>query len=87
MISGYMTKRKNLAHVFVLIDSRHTPQKIDLEFINWLYTCHVPFSLVLTKSDKVSQKELTTHIKLFMDELKNMIEIVPAQYITSAEKK
>ena len=87
VIKEYMIKRKNLSHVLVLIDSRIEPQKSDIEFVNWLYAYKIPFSLVLTKTDKVSQKELSTHLKLFMQELRKTMDMMPEHFITSADKK
>lgn len=87
IIEHYMVKRKNLAHVFVLVDGRHTPQKSDLDFAYGLHSFHIPFSLVFTKIDKVSQKELSANIKLFTQELHKLIGITPPHFTTSAEKK
>ncbi len=87
MIADYIQKRKTLAQMFVLIDSRHTPQKLDIEFINRLHDNHKPFSLIFTKSDQVSQKEVSTHIKLLMTELSKTIDTLPAYYVTSSQKK
>ena len=87
IISDYMRKRKQLIHVFVLIDSKLPPQKIDLEFVSRLGAYTVPFSIVFTKSDKPSQKELSTNVKLFMGELSTMLPVIPVSYITSVEKK
>lgn len=74
IIEHYMVKRKNLAHVFVLIDGRHTPQRSDLDFVYGLASFHIPFSLVFTKIDKVSQKDLSANIKLFLQELSKITE-------------
>lgn len=87
MIDDYLLKRTNIAQVYVLIDSRHTPQKLDTDFVSRLYENQKPFSLVFTKSDKVSQKELAGHIKMFMDEISVNLEQLPNYYVTSAEKK
>jgi GTP-binding protein len=87
MIAQYMQKRKTLAHVFVLIDSRHTPQKLDVAFISQLHLWQKPFSLIFTKSDQVSQKEASTHIKGMMQEIRKTIDILPAYYTTSAQKR
>ena len=82
-----MLKRENLSHVFVLIDSKLKPQQSDLDFTNRLYARHIAFSLVLTKSDKVSQKELSLHQSLRMHELGKTMQTMPEQFITSVEKK
>ena len=55
LIQSYVLTRKNLVSMFVLLDARHTPQQIDLEFMEWLGKKHIPFVMVFTKSDKISQ--------------------------------
>ena len=87
MIENYLRKRENLANVFVLIDSRHEPQKIDLEFINQLGQWQVPFSLVFTKADKETQKIVSSNVKLFLDAMRKTWQFLPQHFITSAEKK
>ncbi|HET9056543.1 MAG TPA: ribosome biogenesis GTP-binding protein YihA/YsxC [Chitinophagaceae bacterium] len=87
MIENYLRKRENLTHVFVLIDSRHTPQKIDLEFINQLGKWEVPFSLVFTKTDKSTQKEVAINIKNFLTEMRKSWQFLPRHFISSATKK
>jgi GTP-binding protein len=87
MIENYLRKRENLVNVFVLIDSRHTPQKIDLDFIHQLGKWEVPFSLVFTKSDKETQKVVSANVKAFLDKLRETWQFLPAHFVTSAEKK
>ncbi|MEP6513596.1 MAG: ribosome biogenesis GTP-binding protein YihA/YsxC, partial [Parafilimonas sp.] len=70
MIENYLRKRENLANVFVLIDSRHQPQKIDLEFINQLGKWEIPFTLVFTKADKEKPAFVERSIKSFLDEMR-----------------
>lgn len=84
MISGYMTQRPNLARVFVLIDSRHTPQAIDLEFVEWLMSESVPMSLVFTKADKVTPTKVQTNIGLFQQRMSEWCSDLPRVFITSA---
>lgn len=86
MIEGYF-KQRNVAHVFVLIDGRHTPQAIDMSFLKWLHTTGKTYTVVFTKSDKVSQKELSANIKLCMKELEKTIKEIPPHFSTSAEKR
>ena len=86
MIRDYLTKRENLGVVFVLIDSRHGPQSIDLEFVNRLGEWEVPFCLVFTKADKESQKTVGLHVRLFMEEMRKTWSELPAYFVTSAEK-
>ena len=87
MIDDYILKRTNIAQIYVLIDSRLTPQKLDTDFVSRLYENQKPFSLVFTKSDKISQKDLSAHVKMFMDDISVNLEKLPNYYITSAEKK
>ena len=86
MIRDYLTKRENLGVVFVLIDSRHGPQSIDLEFVDRLGEWEVPFCLVFTKADKESQKTVGLHVRLFMEEMRKTWSELPAHFVTSAEK-
>lgn len=85
-ISQYILKRKNLKRIFVLIDSKIPPQNPDLQFINRLNVTNISFSIVFTKSDKVSQKELSFNVKTFMAEIGTMMRKVPEHFITSVEK-
>ena len=87
MITAYFHGRENLACTFVLIDSRLDPQKIDIDFINWLGGAGVPIALVLTKIDKIKQSELAKSRKKFETRLLKDWEELPPVFITSAEKK
>jgi len=87
MIEHYMRKRDNLQHVFVLIDSRHSPQRPDLDFIHELGKWEVSFSLVFTKSDKETQRVVAQNIKDFLNALRKTWQFLPRHFITSAEKK
>ncbi len=87
MIDGYLRKRENLMQVFVLIDSRHTPQKNDLEFVNQLDHWQIPFSLVFTKSDKEKPGVVARNVLAFMDKLRETWQFLPRHFVTSAEKK
>jgi GTP-binding protein len=69
MIIDYLTKRPSLTHIFVLIDVRLKPQQIDLEFVTRLSQQDKPYCLVFTKSDKATQKDISTNIKLFITAL------------------
>src|SRR6476620_1542694 len=86
MIEEYIRKRKNLANLFVLIDSRHQPQAIDLDFINQLGEWQVSFALVFTKSDKSTVKEAANNVNDFLKELSNFWEQPPPFFVTSAVK-
>src|SRR3954466_1718762 len=70
MIENYLRKRENLENVFVLIDSRHSPQKNDLEFLDRLRKWNVPFCLVFTKSDKENQRTVSKNVKDFLDKMR-----------------
>ncbi|MCX6290417.1 MAG: ribosome biogenesis GTP-binding protein YihA/YsxC [Bacteroidetes bacterium] len=87
MIRDYLLKRKNLLTVFVLVDSRLEPQKIDLAFINWLGEKRVPFSIVFTKSDKLKKQQIIYSVELYKKVLKKSWDELPPLFITSAEKK
>jgi GTP-binding protein len=87
MIKSYMHLRKNLACVFVLIDSRHEPQKPDLEFIQLLGEMRVPFVLVFTKTDKQSAVQTDKNIGLFSRKMKETWEELPPIFISSSETK
>ena len=87
MIENYLRKRENLSNVFVLIDGRHTPQKIDIEFVNKLGKWEVPFSLIFTKADKESQKTVSLNVKLFLDKMRESWQFLPQHFVTSAIKK
>ena len=87
MIEGYLRHRENLANVFVLIDSRHDPQRIDLAFIEQLGKWEVPFCLVFTKADKENQKTVSRNIKAFLDAMRKTWQFLPPHFVTSAVKK
>ena len=87
MIENYLRKRENLTNVFVLIDSRHEPQRIDLNFINQLGKWEVPFTLVFTKSDKENQKTVSKNVKSFLDAMRKEWQFLPQHFVTSAIKK
>ena len=87
MIKGYIAKREQLTNLFVLIDSRHEPQKNDLEFIEWLGEIGVPFSIVFTKADKLSKAACKRNIDLYKRRLLENWEELPPIFITSSENK
>jgi GTP-binding protein len=86
MIEGYIRDRQNLVNLFVLIDSRLSPQKLDLDFVNKLGAWQVPFALVFTKSDKTTQRETAANVSLFLGELQKTWEAPPPHFLTSAVK-
>ena len=87
MIKAYLQQRKNLACVFLLIDSRHEPQKSDLEFIQLLGTLSIPFVLVFTKTDKQSSFKTQTTVAAYEKILAETWEELPQMFITSSEEK
>ena len=87
MISSYILQRQQLVNVFVLIDIRHDPQKIDREFIEWLGVSSVPFSIVFTKADKLGPVKARQNAERWMESLRDTWETLPPYFITSSEKK
>jgi len=87
MIEGYLLRRDNLRLTFLLIDVRHTPQKIDLEFMNWMSRNQIPFVILFTKADKVSKTAQTGNPALYRKLLMEKLSIDPEFILTSAEKK
>lgn len=87
MIANYFQKRPNLQTVFVLIDSRHSPQKIDLEFLQDLGSWGVPFNIVFTKADKNTQAETAKNVKAFVNKMKEEWEFIPKSFVTSTVKQ
>jgi len=86
MIAGYLQQRQNLVTVFVLIDSRHKPQEIDLEFLRKLGNWGIPFNMVFTKADKSTQREAHQNARRFIEEMKKEWEFIPRSFITSTVK-
>jgi GTP-binding protein len=87
MIEDFLRKRKTLAHVFLLIDSRHTPQRLDLDFVNNLGKWEIPFSLIFTKSDKENQRVVAANVKAFLEKMRTSWQFLPQHFVTSAAKK
>jgi len=87
MIRQYLINRKNLICLFVLIDSRHKPQSIDQEFMEWLSDKKIPFVLVFTKSDKLSKNLLLRNINDYKSIMLKKWEAIPELFITSAVKR
>jgi len=86
-INDYMLKRENLMNVFVLIDSRHPPQKIDLEFMEWLGTSGIPFSIIFTKLDKLNRSQKGIFLKEYVSHMLISWEEMPPYFITSSQTK
>lgn len=86
MLESYILQRKELTSLFVLLDSRHEPQKIDMEFMEWLGVNGVPFSIVFTKIDKLSKTKLADNVSVYKDALLKTWEELPPIFVTSSEK-
>jgi GTP-binding protein len=87
MISSYILQREQLVNVFLLIDIRHEPQKIDREFMDWLGENGVPFSIVFTKADKLGTDKMRQNVKRYLDSLLDTWEELPPYFVTSSEKR
>ena len=86
-VAGFLAERRNLACVFVLIDSRLPPQAIDLEFVEWLGQCRAPYALVFTKTDKQSATQSRANIALFTTQLAQWRPDLPDIFLSSAKTK
>lgn len=87
LIENYLNARENLVCTFVLIDIRHEPQKIDLDFFEWLGLNDVPFVIAFTKCDKLSTSKIKSSVNLYKKKLMEFWEELPEIFITSAETK
>lgn len=87
IIEDYILEREQLTNLFVLIDCRHEPQKIDLEFMEWLGENGIPFSLIFTKTDKISKSRLQENLKAYQTKLLESWEELPPILLSSSEKK
>ena len=85
IISDYILGRSQMTLLFLLIDSRHSPQKIDLEFIEWLGENGVPFAIVFTKADKLTRSQLHANIEGYKASLLEQWEELPRVFVTSSE--
>ena len=84
-ISDYIINRENLYCLFVLVDCRHEPQKIDMEFIEWLGEKQIPFALIFTKTDKLGKNKLASNIADYKKQLQETWEELPPIFMSSAE--
>jgi GTP-binding protein len=87
IIENYILYREQLTCLFLLIDSRHEPQKIDLEFMEWLGENEIPFAIVFTKLDKMSAVRAKESLKVYQDKLTEQWEELPPIFATSSEKR
>ena len=86
-ITNYFKQREQLVCAFVLVDCRHDPQKIDLEFMEWLATNNVPFSIIFTKADKLTKNTLPRNIENYKNKMLQFWEEMPPYLITSSNSK
>jgi GTP-binding protein len=87
MIDNYLRKRENLTQVFVLIDVRHKPQQIDIDFVNQLDRWQVPFTLIFTKADKEKPLVIERNVNAFLDVLRQTWQFLPQHFVSSATNK
>lgn len=87
IIEDYILEREQMTNLFLLIDSRLEPQKIDLEFMEWLGENGIPFSLIFTKIDKISKGRLQENLKAYQTKLLESWEELPPILLSSSEKK
>ena len=87
MIENYTLYREQLTSLFVLVDSRHEPQKIDLEFMEWLGENGIPFAIIFTKIDKISRGRLNENVKAYKERLLESWEELPPIFYSSSEAK
>ena len=87
IIAGYIADRPNLQRVFVLLDSRHEPQKIDLEFLEWLDEVERPFALVFTKTDKLKPSHVKKNTDSFLQALMAFHSATPDVFLTSSKTR
>ncbi|MDD6112182.1 MAG: ribosome biogenesis GTP-binding protein YihA/YsxC [Prevotellaceae bacterium] len=87
MIRGYILQRQQLTCVFTLVDVRLEPQKIDLEFINWLGQSGIPFCILFTKADKLSQQKVQLSVEAYKRKLSETWEEMPPMIVTSSEDR
>ena len=87
MVSEYLSEREQLACVFLLIDSRIPPQKIDLDFMEWLVESEIPFVVVYTKTEKVKAKALASNTEAFQTEISDFCEFFPRMFKSSSKNR
>ena len=87
MIRGYILQREQLVNVFVLVDIRLEPQKIELEFIDWLGMSQIPFSIIFTKADKIGRNKVQQNVAAYTRRLSETWEELPPYFVTSSEER
>jgi len=84
-LKKYIATRENLYCLFVLVDSRHAAQTVDLKFMEWLGISEIPFSIIFTKTDKLKPEELEANLKAYEEKLFETWETMPGYFISSSE--
>jgi len=84
MIRNYILKRTNLLNVFLLVDARHEPQKLDIDFIEWLGISQIPFVIVFTKEDKLKKMQLEKNLQAYKKHLSESWEELPGLFVASS---
>jgi GTP-binding protein len=84
-LKRYILQRENLYCLFVLVDSRHEPQKPDLDFMEWLGISQIPFTIIFTKIDKLKPAQIQTNLKKYEEKMFETWETMPGYYVSSAE--
>ncbi|OAV66535.1 putative GTP-binding protein EngB [Bacteroidales bacterium Barb6] len=87
IIEDYILEREAMVNLFVLLDCRHEPQKIDLEFMEWLGESGIPFSIIFTKTDKISKLRLEENLRIYREKLLETWEELPPIFTSSSEKR
>lgn len=87
IIEDYILERESMTNLFVLLDSRHEPQKIDLEFMEWLGENGIPFAIVFTKGDKQGPSRLQMNVEAYKEKMLETWEELPPVFVTSSEKR
>ncbi len=87
IIESYILNREEMTSLFLLLDCRHEPQKIDMDFLNWLGECGIPFSIIFTKIDKLSKSRLKENLDKYIDKLLETWVELPPIFYTSSEHK
>jgi GTP-binding protein len=87
IIEDYILEREQLTNLFVLIDCRHEPQKIDLEFMEWLGENGIPFAIIFTKTDKIAKGKLSENMKVYQNKMFETWEELPPILVSSSEKR
>lgn len=87
IIEDYVLEREQMTCLFVLVDGRHKPQKIDMEFMEWLGECEVPFAIVFTKMDKMGKIAGAQNVEAYKQEMLQTWEELPPVFVTSSETR